>query len=493
MTSPKNTIHEIITNIIFTAIKSIFMLMVVNAAGAVFTPYMLGIFLLSRRISNTGANLIQLGMSQTIQRYVSLHLGDRSKYHYIFIALCIWIVIAFISFPAIYLFVDFFSGMFFPNYDAGNELVIWTLHIVILFGLHYIIYSSLLAERKIVQANIVELLNSSGFILLIFLIIDQPSVSFGIKWQAILMLVLSGCYFMKYLFEMRNMKMDKAALKEAFKIFVHYGTPRGLISFLEMLFLMISPWLLRVDPEQLGYLLISLTLFNMISTLVLPVSQIVSLSIARVLNQDPGIRKKQMNWMFGSLLYTSLILTAVILPWCKELLEVWLGNETLAEGAYSYTIIIFICLLPYTLYRGMKGLIEMMWVKPYNLIVLICAILVHVGSYYILLQFISSIDAVKASILLGCCTLGIFTIAIIYSDLHHAKYLGFPALAMVLTFIFALNFVGSYFYHSIYIGSIFMLSTMAAGLFVLYLIKPPFVKEIIEYLMPVRFRKRGEI
>ncbi|QMV41720.1 MATE family efflux transporter [Cohnella cholangitidis] len=490
--SPKNVKSEIAINLIFALIKSIAMLMVVRIAGMEFTPFMLGIFLLSRRASNTGANLFQFGMSQTLQRYVSLNLHNKLKYIYILFALIIWIITAALTFPIIYFYSDLFSIWLFPNLSNGEDLALWTLSIIVIFSLHYIIYSTLLAERKIFQANILELLNSSGILLLIFILSNNPEVDEVIKWQAIFMLMILLCYAITALFKVSFVRIHRGVIKEVARNFLYYGATRGVITFLDMLFLMISPWLLRYSLEQSGYLLIALTMFNMILTIIMPISQIVSLSAARILNQDPSINVKKINWMFGSLLYTSTILIVLILPWCKEILMVWLGEEQLVEGTYPYLLLILLCILPFTLYRGMKGLIEILWDKPYNLYSLVCAILVHIVTYYILEQFISSIDAVKISLLMACCSLALITIITIYSHLSSLRYFGASLLLKISIAIFGVNLLGGYLFNSIIIGLLFIMVTLLSGLYILYLLRPPFVVEVMNYLIPKRLKNEVE-
>jgi hypothetical protein len=87
----------------------------------------------------------------------------------------------------------------------------------------------------------------------------------------------------------------------------------------------------------------------------------------------------------GSLL-TAMFSIAMVAPWSPELISLWLGDPVLTAGVTGYFQILVLSFVPLALYYGVKGIIEVRWIVPKNLISLLLCLLVQIVAYFLLAQ-----------------------------------------------------------------------------------------------------------
>src|SRR5262249_195364 len=154
-------------------------------------------------------------------------------------------------------------------------LTFWVCVLALNTVLSFITYSTLLAERWIVQAYLIEFMNISGFLLLALLWWGKEATPVRVlQFQAVAMMVLSFSVLAFYFCKARGLATRLEELEETFQVFIAYGMPRTPIPFLDMLILLIGPWLLRARLNEAGFLVIALTLVQMIQASIAPMTQI---------------------------------------------------------------------------------------------------------------------------------------------------------------------------------------------------------------------------
>ena len=198
--------RDVAVNAIFAVLKIAFLLWVIRIAGAVFLPATLGLFLLARRISATGANLLQLGMSQTLRRRISMNVEDVAvKRAYVVVALLMWLGLALGLAIALPSFEKPLAAWLFPSAPGSEPLAFLTGLLLLGIVLSFIASSILVAERRMVRANIVGVLNISGFLILVLLWKGNDATPVGVlQFQAVAMAALSLVVVGAYLIELRR-------------------------------------------------------------------------------------------------------------------------------------------------------------------------------------------------------------------------------------------------------------------------------------------------
>ncbi len=486
----KNKIRiDIVVNIIFSIIKAFCLMYVIRIASNTFTQAALGSFLLARRNSNTGANLLQMGMSQTIKRNIAKNAEDKNSSQFVVYALHGWVAIAVVTIPIVLLSLDFLRNIIYPNTNFGGELVLWTWILLIAFILDFIVVSTFMARRMVISANIVEFVNVAGFIILVFLFnkglnLEPYEV---IMWQSCGIIIFSCIFIMLYLYRQKvSIKIDISQRDSILKEFIKYGLPRGFITFFDMLLLLIMPWLLREDPEQAGYLLIAFTVVKIIQTVINPVSQIVSVTVARFAGENKDhLIEKGIRLMVGATLYSSILIVACLLPWMELLTTDWLKNTEVSSGVLNYIIILLIATIPLSVFQGLKSTIEMIWYKPYNLYSLMAGIGVQYLSFIIIRDKIGNIIAANISILLSFVIIGAMSIYWIRQYIRTMKYFGFNKLILMASILGTMNYAGAQIINNSFIAIAYIGITggVVAAVMLIFL-KIPFCGELIEFIMP---------
>lgn len=415
MNDKKNKISaDIFSNIIFSIISAASILWVIRFASNSFIASTLGLFLLSRKVGSTLANFFQLGLSKSITRYVSINIDDnRRKQIYVVVSLIIWLIEGVIIFFIYFILKDYLAKWIFPGVENNNLLTIWTVAFIWALIINFLVRSTLISERKILLANVIETFNASGFLIIALIIFkDSNDIYKILRFHSLAIIGFSLVALCIYIFGLARMvPIEKGEILSSSRTLLRFGFPRSIIASLDMVILLLGPWVLRNNLEKAGYLIIALSLLRMIQSLIKPIMEITSTITARYIGKknteliDKGIRL-----LFGTVLYLSIMVVAFLLPWKEFLISLWLDEELVIVGVSYYFSILVWGIVPFAIFHSLKGIVEMKWLEPYNLFSLTFALFIQLLSFLILKQLMSVDKAVNISIVLCYLVLGILTI-----------------------------------------------------------------------------------
>lgn len=426
--------RDVVVNLVFACVKILALMWVIRLAGFYFAPSALGLFLLARRLSSTGANLLQLGMSQTLLRYVSLNAAHPGvKLAYVLLAALGWLGVTLVAVPAFYALHGTLTAYCYPRASDGPALTSWTGLLLLATVLNFVVYSTFLAERRMILANVTELLNASGFLLLALLWSGPRATPLGtLQFQAVAVVGLSLAALVLYLApKWRATWPAVGAWPPAARTFLSYGLPRGAITFLEMCLLFVGPWLLRGQVEQSGYLIIALTLVRVIESGIGPVVQVAAVVTAGLVGRgDEASIGEGVRLMFGTILHATVVVTAVTIPWVPQLVRLWLSDAHVVAGVLPFFFTLMWGILPYAVFQGLKGVVEVRWVQPLNLYTLLLGIGTQFLVLYTMQASLGPERAISLAMLASFWAMGVPTLLWMRAYLRPLGYFGMGRLVV---------------------------------------------------------------
>jgi hypothetical protein len=438
---------DVLLNIAFAGLNLLALMWVVRVAGIVFSPFALGYFLLSRRISGAGGTLLQLGSSKTLLRYIPINIQDAyTKRNFVVFAGLMWVILSVIFVPIFYLFRDFWAQWLFSEGGVYESIAFWSGILMLATVGSYIAYDILLAERRMVIANIVGLINAAGLVLLPLFLLSStnqdPQGVVQVLWfQSVGIIILSCLVIFIYLKGLGVPFLPNLLeLKATAQVYRDYGLIRTISPFLENLVLLIGPWLLRDKIEEAGFLIIALTLVRAIQLAIKPIVQVASISAARVIGQDrDDLMREGVRLVFGTSLYIAVFSIVIILPWSYYLIRLWLVDVRIVQGVLPYFNALLWGLLPFAIYHSLKGIIEVRWVRPFNLVTLTGGTIVQFLVYKMCVGTWGPYVAICLSLLAGFWLMGILSVFWLRAYLQPIRYLGIDRLAVLATILAVLN------------------------------------------------------
>src|SRR5262245_59024699 len=248
---------ELTINIGFAIVKLAALVVVIRLAGVAFAPEALGVFLLARRLASTVANLLQLGASQTLLRYLPMTRSPGARHRYVTVACALWLGVAVIALATWVPLRSIVAAWAFPGVPAAEELAAWAAALATVTILEFIVCTSFLAERRLVPANTLDLMSVSGSLLLrLAWPIGALTPTSLLRYQALGVLSMCLAAMAIRLWNARRASSEAQTIPtwtETARAFATYGLPRGGITGLDVAILTIGPWLLREQPAQAGY------------------------------------------------------------------------------------------------------------------------------------------------------------------------------------------------------------------------------------------------
>lgn len=480
---------DLIVNLTLTAVRVVGLLWMIRLGGAVMVPAAFGMFLLARRVGNTGGCFFQMGVSQYILRFLSMNQENAAEKSRVIWLCLFYIVLVFtLVLPVILILDEPLGKVFFGELTNQGSLSIWTGALMLVSVVHYVAYSALIAERKMVLGNLVEFVNTGGILLVYFLWAGSSSTPLGaIRLQALVMMAVAVIVTVVYLGTLgegaRVLRVTRREeWTERIQTLVRFGPARGLVTFLDMSILMIGPWLLRSSPEQAGFLIVALTLVRIVQAGIMPMTQVASVITARFVGSDDQASIQEgVRLLFGVVLYAGLYAIAVLLPWGHRLLDLWLGSESLATSVWRDFVVVGWGVFPFALFHGLKGVIEMRWFRPLNVWTLLGAVTAHLGLFYLLLPRYGLEAAVRFSLLLAFWILGGITVFWLRHDLRPWSYWGLGRLIWISGLLLMINYQLAQ-HASIWLGGAFVVvSTLATACLVWFVSPPPFISLLREF------------
>ena len=437
--------RDVATNILLATGRGLILLVTLSLLTGALSAVALGIFLFARRLASTVANLVQMGMSQTLVRYIPIYLDNASaKRRFTMFAFSAATAISILFLLGVGLTSEYLGKLIFPGSGESALVVFWGSVIVVGTVFHFIAYAAFIGETRLFVANALEFMNVSGFLLLILLWNNWAlDLLIALKWLGICNLIMGVAATLSYLLTNRSNTPGPAVgwpqLREGF---VLYGIPRGGIAFLDMATLTVGPWLIRHDPVATGHLLLAIAVLRVWITATLPVTQILSVVTARLVgtNEQEKI-SSGFRLLFGTLLYGSMLALAFIAPWGEPLVGFWLNDAATAAAVWSYISVIGLGLVPVVLFYGMRGIIETRWTEPKNLYTITSALVLQVVLYFILTPTGGVEFAIKYSVLSMFVWMGLLTIWWIRDDVLVRNYYGLGKLLLISGLFLIVNMV----------------------------------------------------
>ncbi len=437
----------VVINTSFAVVRLAALLWVIRRAALIFAPETLGVFLLARRLASTSAHVLQLGSSQTLLRYLSTSDSSAIRRRYVAVTCAGWIGLVSITFAAFLPIRSWVAASVFPGLEEAISLTWWTFMLSIASVLGFIAYSTLLAERRLILANLVELMSVSGLLLLgLFWSRSVPTPAALVRFQTLGLVFLSVVAVATYLIATRRpeSRSDPAPTwTEAGRVLVAYGFPRGGIAALDIIVVTIGPWLLRDQPAEAGYLLMALTIIQAVPVALAPTAQIASILAARLVGRGELTRlREEVRLLLGGTLYAATLALAILLPWSRYALQLWLGDAAIVSGVSFYLSWLLWGILPLAFFQALRGIIEMRWLAPRNLWTLAVAVAVHLLAYELGKGFFGEGASVRAALVATFGTMGVLTFAWLDTSWWRPlRYWGLGRLASVAALVALVNFL----------------------------------------------------
>jgi O-antigen/teichoic acid export membrane protein len=436
---------DILLNMVLSFVLIISILWVVRMAGLIFEPVTLGIFMFSRRLAETLANALQLGSSFTLRRYLPMNDRDSVKLVYVISGLALLVLVAMIFCVGLLSGLRFWTQIVFQAKQGWSEtLMFWIAMLALTTALNYQVVSILIAYRFVLGFSIVNLLNISTWLILgMWWWGKQSDVQILLSFQAIASGVLSAgviYWTIAHLIPAKVRMVSLLEIRQALKEYISYGLPRAISTFIEMLFYLVGPWLIRKEIEAAGYLIISFMFLRVARMIVRPVSTIIGVVAAKLVGRnDQESLRYGISLLFGSLFYLGIVLSILMYSWIQPLLQIWLGKPQLVKEVHNYVTVISMAVLPFIIFQGLKEVIEMIWKRPRNLYTVIFAILCFVIVFFGVGKFLPASQSALCGYLVSLWIMGLMTIWWIHRYLKSFKYFGLSRFFLLMTIVGLLN------------------------------------------------------
>jgi len=261
---------QISINLGFVFIKSFFLLLSIWLADYMLSAATMGFVLLLRRQSAFWGNLLQLGLSQSLQKFYPSNpdLNSRLRLWCVFVR---WVgVTALAVFLISVLFGQQLSLLFFgrPNRELALAFSIYVAGV----SLGFMAYSSWMVEFKFIHSNIIDWLNGSLIFVFCIFIGSKFSDTYFSFLLALLTLI-SSIFSLFWFIRQQDFHISHFGISWTFdKPIFYYSLTRGLTAFADIGTITIGPWILKDSPVQAGYLIIAYTVLRVAQTLIMPVS-----------------------------------------------------------------------------------------------------------------------------------------------------------------------------------------------------------------------------
>jgi hypothetical protein len=264
-----------VTNVGFSAVKSVSVLLSIRFADTLLVAHVLGLVLLFRRTGTLGGNLTQFGLSQALQKFY-LAIADRPARAKLWESLARWAVLAaVVTILVSVMLAKPMSDFFFGQQDRILSLALGIY--VASIALSFTAGTSWAVEFNLFQYNLIDWLNGSLlFILCLLLAHSLPANYF------LLLLALTGLLASVISLAFFRRKFVVPHLEGGVPWSIppdirSYGLSRAVTAFSDLGTTVLGPWLLSERPDEAGYLIIAYMVIRVAQSLVLPVALVFAL------------------------------------------------------------------------------------------------------------------------------------------------------------------------------------------------------------------------
>ena len=463
----------------------------------------LSIFLVMRRVVPTFTNLSQLGTSQALIRYASINKNDKDKIKtYFAISFTIWACSCIVL---MLLYVGFGSklGSLIYNEVEGADnfepyflITVWYIAII---HLSYLVQPYFLVQRKIFLYNVINMINASLILLVVIKyvatisnageivnsIVVKIDLSQYLQYALIVMSIVQVTLMVYIIIQLKIYNYPSVEKLKAYgKEFIQYGLPRSAMTFSDMFLLTVSAFMITDGSEDITAFLLALTLARIVLIVLQPISKLSSVIVGN--NNSPERQKTAVNLMTGTIIYSTFLLVIILYNWLDVLIQYWISDpDRIINVLYAFKILAF-GLIPYSIFHGLKGIIEIKFFRPFNLFSILIAIAFHTILFYALQDSYGNLFALSFSLMVGFVSLGIATLYWCRKDFNSFKYFRLEILIIVGIILFAINFYINSIYPNIIACMVCVIASTGIYAGILFFSKVKFISETINLLL-----KRG--
>ena len=367
-----------------TVLKTAGLLFILRFASSELPFLELGSFLLARRLVATTANVTQFGVSNAVLKFCAFG-AQKKEWAEVFVAgLIIWLVNAWLLSIVAVGFSRQLGDYVFPGAQCGAMLVLASCVLVSGTIGSYLAYTVVLAEGQVVKANIVELLNTVGFLafgLVTFGGLECGGVALliqGILMNVMALAVVAWCL-------VRNRKkvtLGASVRGRGFAKVFSYGWPRSVAGIAEMAVFTSAAWMCRQDGKQVASLLAAMTVAKLVQAVCTPLSQIVVV-VSAGMSQNGAHSKivKGVRWVVRASGIAAIVVFGFVVPFSGVISRLVFGD--IADTAEVATMLtpILLALPAYLLFSGLRGIIDVVEEWPYSLILAVNGVVISVLAF----------------------------------------------------------------------------------------------------------------
>ena len=417
-------------------------MMALREAARLLPAVALGLLLLSRRLADLFANLVQVGTPHAARRYLSLTPHDHERRRWLTASLLMWSLATLVFLGLVVAGERWWTPLLFGNQADSPSMLASTALLAVAMAGTNLAMSALMAVRRFVSMNLLQIANTSGWLLVsLWLLRGEQAPDRLVFIQAggaMLLLVVAVVALYIQLRDARNEPV--APLAEYLRETLAYGAPRTLSPFLEILLIVLGPWLLREDPAAAAGLILAFTLLRLATAFVQPLALVGGVTGARLLgSRDEAGLARGINLIVGLTCALGLVLCAAGYPWLSTGLRLWLGTTELAGTVRSFASGLLIALSPYMLFQGLKPIIEAVWRKPWMLYIMVASLVLLFGVYAVARQFLAAAQSVMIAVPIAIAASGFGTVIPVRRLLRPAAYFGWFRIILVALVVLLVN------------------------------------------------------
>ncbi|WP_136468212.1 hypothetical protein [Flagellimonas onchidii] len=466
----------------FSVLNVLLNFWLIKEAEYLLTAASLSVFMLFRRVGPTFTNLSQLGTSQALIRYASIYLNDKARIKtYFFVSFVGWFSSTLLLTFIYVLFGRELELMIYDSQGDKEDYIFYTLWYISILHLSYLVQPYFLTQRKVIVYNLINMLNASLIMIIVFFFLGvSPDLMAFFHYSLFSMSLLQIGLMLFIIVKLRIYRVPSFKMVKGYgKEFYHYGIPRSIITFSDMLLLTIGSLMVVSGQDKIASFLIALTLARVVMIVLQPVSKLSSVVIGN--NNTKEKEKRAINIMTGAILYSTTLLVIILYNWIDIVLEYWLSNKEIIRDVKSVFKVLAVGLIPYSVFQGLKGIVEVKFFKPYNLYTLVIAILIHVLFFYIFKEFnLSILHSLSFSLVFSFIIMGGLTMVWCRKYFVRPKYFRFDVLLLMGGSLFMANYYMELAYSGIFVGILSCVMTVAIYIVALYWFNIDFIKDTMQ-------------
>lgn len=393
---------QVIVNLGFTLLKSVFVLLSFRLADMMLSAHMMGMVLLFRRQGALWSNLAQLGFSQVLLKFYVSSDSQKDK-RVLWTVLLRWLaVIMLVILCLCVIFAPYINPWLFPDSSPSVTSALGLYVIAMAFG--FLANSSWLSEFRFVEANLIDWLHGSLLFVICLIIgneLDMVRFSWLLGGLSLAASLLSLWFFARWKGYQSELVNSDWFLGKNER---NYGFSRALTAYADMATMVVGPWFLRETPVEAAQLIAAYTVLRIAQTLVLPVAQVLALRANSHFYEKS--REEHRILLLNLVVFIfSWIGVAFYYIIGGEVISIWLPN--LSAGVIKILDELIPFMPAVCMFYGLRNHIDLKFHQPWNLIVLVCCILVFPN---VALSIGDNMDAMVAATKYMCIIFYLYSI-----------------------------------------------------------------------------------